>query len=141
MKSTNLKFIAIALSALMLMQSCVVYHKAPVTVDEALSFDNKVRAKTFVDVTYDFKNLIREEGQLYGITKRGSKTAKLLSQQIVDNYFDSKYVKIVVLENTIKSYHLKNKNASTLANVFLTITLVGLSTYLFFESASNWYGI
>ena len=119
MKTTNLKYIAYALSALMLMQSCVVhvYDKSGVTVDEALTYTNRVKAKTFVDVTYEFDDLMREDGQLYGITKRNSKTANKLSYQIVDNNFGDKNVKIALLENTIKTYHLKNKNKSTIKSV------------------------
>ena len=127
MKTTNLKWIAYFLSVLMLLQSCAVhvYDKNSVSVDEAIAYNNRVKAKTFVDVTYEFDDLIREEGQLYGITKRNSKTAKKLIQQIVDENYKNKYVKMAMLENTIKSYHLKNKNKSTIKSVMLNLLTLG----------------
>ena len=124
MKTTNLKWIAISLSALMLMQSCRVYDKTTSTVDEALISTSRIKAKTFVDVTYEFDDLIREDGKLYGITKRNTSTAKKLTHQIVDDNLGDRLVKIVVLENTIKSYHLFNKSKSTFASILLPVSIL-----------------
>jgi hypothetical protein len=127
------------------MQSCkvYVYDKHPVPVDEAINYTNRVKAKTFVDETYEFNDLIRENGQLYGITKRGSKTAKKLNPQIVDNNFVDKFAKIMVLENTIKSYYLENKKKSNLkSGIIILVTLAALIgfTALIIEAGNKQFG-
>ena len=125
MKTNNLRWIAYALSTLMLMQSCKVYHSKPVTVDEAIISSNRIKAKTFVDVTYEFKELIRDNGQLYGLTNRNSSTAKMLFHQIVEEDNSSeKFVKITLLENTIKSYHLQDKTLSVLLGIVFPLALI-----------------
>jgi len=125
MKTTNLKWIAYALSSLMLMQSCKVYHSKPVTVDEAIISSNNIKAKTFGDVTYEFKELIRDNDQLYGLTNRNSSTAKIFFHQIVEeDNSRKKLVKITLLENTIKSYHLQNKTLSALLGFGFPLALI-----------------
>jgi hypothetical protein len=114
MKTTHLKWIAISLSTLMLMQSCNVYHSKTSTVDDAIEYNSKIKAVTFYDDTYKFHDLIREEGQLYGLAKKYSTTAKKLETLIVNETLGDRYVKISVLENTIKGYYLKNKTVSTI---------------------------
>ena len=77
-----LKWIAITLSTLMLLQSCKVYHSNTVTVDEAVLSTKRIMVKDFNDRIFKFNMLFREEDQLYGIAKRKSGTAKLLAEQI-----------------------------------------------------------
>ena len=114
MKTTHLKWIAIFLSTLMLMQSCNIYSSQTSTIDDAIEYNSKIKAVTFYGDTYKFHDLIREEGQLYGITKEYSSTAKKLETLIVNETLGDRYVKISVLENTIKGYYLKNKPVSTI---------------------------
>ena len=134
MKTTNLKWIALAFSVLMLMQSCVVYQKTASSVNEAIASTKKVKAKTIVGVEYKFDDIVRENDQLYGIAKRYSKTAEMLSQQITDNNLDKEMVKILILENTIKGYYLVDKKKSTVMTLFfpgillLVIIIASLST-------------
>ena len=133
MKTTHLKWIAIFLSTLMLMQSCSVYHSKVSTVDDAIASKTKVKAITFADVTYTFDDLIREEGQLYGLARKYSTTAKKLETLIVNETSGDKFVKISVLENTIKGYYLKNKPVSTILSI--TIGTVVLSILLLAAAA------
>ena len=131
MKTINLKGITIALSALMLLQSCRVYHKTNVTVDEAIASSNRIKAKTFVDVTYKFDDLLREDGQLYGIANSYSCTAKKLSLQIVEENSAEKNVKIFLTENTIEEYYLQNKTLSTILTVAIpVVVIIGIGAFL-----------
>ncbi|MCZ6702632.1 MAG: hypothetical protein O6940_06280 [Ignavibacteria bacterium] len=139
MKTINLKWITIAFSALMLLQGCRVYHKTNVTVDEAITSSNRIKAKTFVEVTYVFNDLLRDDGQLYGLAKRNSSTAKKLSTQIVDKNRGDKYVKIAVLENTIKEYHLQNKTLSTILTVAIPVVVIIVIGALAFGDVWNYY--
>jgi len=126
MKTTNLKWIAITLSTLMLLQSCRVYHARTATVDEAVLSTKKVLVKNLNDDSFKFDKLQKEDGQLYGIAKRRSSTAKLLNEQIVKSNLDTKYVKIHLPEKTIREYHLQNKTMSTLMTILIPVALIGL---------------
>ena len=84
MKTTNLKYIVYALAALMLMQSCVAYHKAPVTVDEAVATNNKVKVYSIENKKYTFNKLVKEEDKIYGISSLN--TEKEQEQQIPNSY-------------------------------------------------------
>ncbi len=132
MKTNKLKWIALTLSALFLLQSCRVYHSKSVTVDEAILSAEKVKLKNFNEDTFKFDKLQKEDGQLYGIARRGSKTAQLLSEQIVNEIIITKYqssgkfVKILLLENTIKEYHLTNNTLSALLTIGFPFALVGV---------------
>jgi|GEM_PF-1619248 len=120
MKTTNIKWIAITLSTLMLLQSCRVYHSNSVTVDEATLFSQHIKIRTTSNETYKFQSLLREDGKLYGITwRRGSTAFRKLSEQIVVFGKDKDQVKILLDENIIKEYHLQNKTMSILIPVLL----------------------
>jgi hypothetical protein len=124
MKTTNLKWIAITLSTLMLLQSCKVYHGATVTQEEAAMSTKRVMVKNFNDGTFKFDRLHEEKGQLYGIAKRRSSTAKLLNEQIVESNLEAKYVKIHLPQNTIREYHLQDRTMSTLITILIPVALI-----------------
>ena len=122
----HLKWIAITLSTLLVFQSCRVYHSKTSTVEEAILSAEQVKLKNFNEDTFKFDKLQKEDGQLYGIARRGSSTAQLLSEQIVKSNLDAKYVKILLPENTIKEYHLTNNGLSTLLTIGFPFALVGV---------------
>lgn len=125
MKTTNLKWIAYALAALMLMQSCRVYHSKTSTVDEAVMSQKRVKIKSQIDQTYTFNYLIKEGGQLYGITKRKSETAKKLFAQINEDKSFDKFVGILLPNENIKEIHVHNKTLSTILSIGIPVVIVG----------------
>ena len=135
MKTTHLKWIAISVSTLMLMQSCSVYHSKVSTVDDAIASKTKVKAVTFDDVTYKFDDLIREEGELYGIAIRKSRTTRKLENLIVNENTGDKFIKISVPENTIRGYYLKNKTVSTILTI--TAVVISIGWILFIRSVGD----
>ena len=123
MKATNLKWIAIVLSALLLFQSCKVYHNNTSTVDEVVLSQNRVLVKyNHINKIYKFERIERENDILYGITTRNSPTAKKLFKQVVEENMNGKYVKIMLPEKNVKEYRLQDKTKSTILTV-LTITI------------------
>lgn len=95
-----LKAIPLLLSLILFMQSCAVYDSVPMTAQEAIdSYQNRKSQKYWkvkiISETneYKFKYLAEQDGKIYGITKDNSKTAKLLSNQVVDsiNMIHKKY--------------------------------------------------
>ena len=122
MKTNKLKWIALTLSALFLLQSCKVYQSKTVTVNEAILSTERVKVNNFNNESYKFERLYKENEQLYGYTKRGSSTAKKLTEQIVKSQLN--YVIILLSEKTIKEYHLQNKTLSTILTVAIPITVI-----------------
>lgn len=96
------------------LQSCSVYHNDSVSTEEAVASQNRVRVVTLDNVFYEFQELKREDGQLYGYTGKHSDTAKMLAdhKQIpVD-----KRVKIALADEEVQGIYLKNKSMSRLVN-------------------------
>jgi len=135
MKTTNIKWIAIVLSALLLLQSCKVYHKNTSTVDEVVLSQNRVLVKyNHINKIYHFERIERENDILYGITTRNSPTAKKLFDQVVEENMNGKYVKIILPEKNIEEYRLQNKTASTIVTI-LTIAIPTVITGILVVSA------
>ena len=137
MKTNNLKWIAIALSALMLLQSCKVYFKDTATLDEVVESQKRVKLKTNFNETYQFDRLQREEGLIYAYTKSKSDTAENLSDNGVEGKLDGKYLKVQLKDETIKEYHLQNKFSSTVINIAIPVLI--LSGAVFIYSLSSLY--
>lgn len=117
MKTNNIKWIAVLFSALMLFQSCKVYHNKTASVDEVIESQKKVKVKTNSNETYEFDRLQREENLIYAYTKIRSRTAEKLSDNGLEGKLDGKYLKFQLLEETIKEYHLHNKALSIIIGV------------------------
>ena len=141
MKTTNLKWIAIALSVLMLMQSCKVYHGKTATVDEAVLSQKRVIAKNFINRTYRFNNLQKVDDKLYGKAKRSSKTAKDLSDWIIEDKSDEKWVVIELRERTIKEYRIQNKTLGTILTIATVALICAPPIIVFVIIANNGIGV
>lgn len=123
-----LKLVSLFLMFLITLQSCSVYHSKTASVDEAIRSDNKVKVITSSDDIYKFKKLQKESDQIYGVIKKGSSTAERLYDQGIIKDNKSKYVNLLLPENTIKEIHLKNKSLSTVLTI--AIPVVGLAAFL-----------
>ena len=121
----HLKMISLLLSLTILAQSCVAYHSSTASIDEAIQSNDKIKLEATED-TYEFQELQRENGNIYGITKRKSVTADLLSAQIVEDTKDQKNVKILLRNDQLNNIHLQNKTMSTLATVGIPLVVVGV---------------
>lgn len=119
----HLKMISLLLSLTILAQSCVAYHSSTASIDEAIQSNNKIKLEATED-TYEFQELQRENGNIYGITKRKSVTADLLSAQIVEDTKDQKNVKILLRNDQLNNIHLQNKTMSTLGTIAIPVVIV-----------------
>ena len=108
----HLKMLSLFMSLTILVQSCVAYHSSTASIDEAVQSNDKIKLEAAED-TYVFQELQRENGNIYGITKRKSVTADLLSAQIVEDTKDQKNVKILLRNDQLNNIHLQNKTMST----------------------------
>lgn len=72
----RLKTIALFLTALMLFQSCVVYHKTPTTLENASREPLRTKVKTDFNKGYKFSYITLENGRFYGVTDKFNKVTK-----------------------------------------------------------------
>jgi len=131
----HLKLISLFLAITFFIQSCSVYHTSDVTIDEAIVSNNKVKLISTQD-SYVFQDLQRENGNIYGITKKNSTTAKSLSSQITEDTKNSKLVKILLTNEQLKRIHLENKTMSTLGTITIPVVIVGIILIIAAESMS-----
>jgi len=136
-----LKKISVFLILLMTLQSCVVYHSKIATVDEAIQSDNKVKIITDSNDIYKLHKLKIEDGQVYGVLKKGSETAERLADQGLIKYSDSKYETILIKDSTIKEIYLKNKTLSTVLSIAIPVVGIVVLLVVLYNTASNDIGI
>lgn len=110
---TSLKTIAHFFLAITLLQSCVVYQNTPVGLLQAEQSKKRVKLKTSTDQTYNFKQLVLEEKQFYGLKKE-----------------KGELVKIAITDSAAIEVFLRSKSKSTLATIgLILVPVIGLIIY------------
>ena len=121
---TRLKVIAIFLTALMLFQSCVVYHKTPTTLEKASQEQIKTKVTTTNGEVTKYKYITYEEGVYYG-------------------YVEVEYgefTKIPLEAEEIINIRTKNKSAST-RNTLVTVAVSVLAIAGIALASSSEFGV
>jgi len=132
----HLKVLSLLMSLTILLESCVAYHSSSSSIDEAIQSNDKVKLASETEDTYVFQQLQRENGNIYGITKRKSVTADLLSAQIVEDTKDQKNVKILLRNDQLNNIHLQNKTMSTLGTIGIPLVVIGVIVIIARKSIS-----
>ena len=117
---TRLKTIAWFLTALMLFQSCVVYHKTPTTLEKASEERLNTKVTNNEGETTKFKHITYENGQFYGVSKKGGEVIKMPLDQ-----------------KSIQTVLIKNRTAS----ILVSIGVVTGSIFIVIISWPIWGGI
>ena len=123
----RLKPIAFLLTALLLLQSCVVYHKAPTTLERASRQRTRTKINDRDGTTHKYAYITYEEGVYYGVNKDLDERGRL--------------VKSPLSESEIKTILTKNKSASAwvtagaIAIPVITILIIAVGTSM---SYSPW---
>jgi PBP1b-binding outer membrane lipoprotein LpoB len=94
------KIVCVLLIFVLMLQSCAVYQKTAVSVDEAVTSKRKVLITTTDGAKLKLKKVEQIEGKYFGIVKLDSKTEK-----------------IILIENDIRTIRILNKTATTLSNI------------------------
>ena len=109
MKATNIKWIAIALSALLVFQSCSVYKSSPISLSEAVEFNAKVKVKSTEGVNHVLDRIKFTDGKYLGeMQNKGRKVIVPLN------------------EDNVESIRPKNKTLSTVINIGVPVLLIGV---------------
>jgi len=96
------------LSCLFLFQSCSVYYKNPISLEEAVEQEGKVKIRTVEGKNIKYKKIAFAEGQFYG--------TKMIS---------GKWARISLNQDNIESVRLKNKSDSAWLTVLAIVVPVG----------------
>ena len=94
------KFISMVLVLMLILQSCTVYQKTAVTLDEAAASSRKTLITKTDGAKLKVKRVEKIDGTFYGIAKVEGKTEK-----------------ITLVENEIKTVRVLNKTATTFGNI------------------------
>ena len=84
------------LIVLVSMQSCSVYHSKTVSIDDAINSYDKVKIKSPDDDVYKFEKITKVDGEIYGLAKKTSSTAKELNDQIIWKNSDEKKLYVML---------------------------------------------
>ena len=90
------------LLALVLQQSCVVYHKTPSTLEQAAQVPVRTKVTDLAGEKSKYRYILREDGMYYGVKKQGSQL-----------------VRTPLTAEELAKIQVKNKVASTWVNVGL----------------------
>jgi hypothetical protein len=83
--------------------------------------NNKIKIGSTNDDSYIFMKLERENGNIYGITRKDSRSAKLLSSQITEDTKNNNQVKVLLTDEQLKNIRIKNKTMSTIVTIGLPV--------------------
>lgn len=114
---------AIILIVILLFESCSIYYKQPVSIEDAVTAENRVKILTKNGAKLGFKRLEMKEGKLYGHTHKNSRTANKFYNEVIEKGAKNNWVKIVLPEDHLKEIKLKNNSLSTAANISLAIVI------------------
>lgn len=104
LKYLKTKIVSIGLVILLLLQSCAVYKKTPVTIEEAAKSNLKVVVERTNKEKLKLKRIENVDGNYLGIKKMNGKT-----------------VSIQLYEKDIQSIRVLDKSKSNVATVFLIL--------------------
>lgn len=132
-----IQFISILLSFTILFQSCKVYHKQNVTINDAVLSEKSVKIISTTNENYFFYKLFIKDDNLYGVTKINSATAKKLDCNITRCTVDGKKAKINLDQNSIKEIYLKNEKLSKALTIVSPIVIVSGVIVIVYVVGSN----
>lgn len=110
------KFVCVFLVFVILLQSCAVYQKTPVSIEEAVTTKNKVLIIKTDDTKLKLKKIEQIDGVYYGI---------------IDG--DREAVKVPLNKSEIKTIRILDKSTSTLSTI--VVVVVPLALIIIFATA------
>lgn len=116
------KLVCVSLVFVILLQSCAVYQKTPVSIENAVTSNNKVLVITNNDTKLKLKKIELIDGKYYGISEDE----------------DRKIIKTPLNESDIKTIRVLNKSASTWGTIGIVagtiLVIVGIIGYYEMEN-------
>ena len=104
----QLRPVAWLLAIMMIFQSCTVYKSTPITLEQAVQKESKVRIITNSNKTFVYKKIIVDEGKYYGVDR-----------------IKGKKINIPVNQDLVKSINEKNETLSTVLSFGIPLVIIG----------------
>lgn len=103
------KFVCMFLIFALLLQSCTVYQKLPVSIEEAMATNRKILITKTDETTLKLYNIEKSDGKYYGYKKTKGKVEKIL-----------------LIETYIKTIRILDKKTSDLLTIgTIAISVIG----------------
>lgn len=116
------KIVCVLLIFVMMLQSCAVYQKTSVSLDEAASADRKVLVVKTDNTKLKFKKIEQIDGVYYGLIKTKGRIEK-----------------IPLTESDLKTIRVLDKTPTTIGNVAIVVGSLGIVLLVVAAIAlSNW---
>lgn len=116
------KLVCVFLIFVILLQSCAVYHKTPVSIEDAVTSNNKVLVIKNNDTKLKLKKIELVDGKYYGISEDE----------------DRKIIKTPLNESDLKTIRVLDKSASTWGTIGIVagslLVLFGIIGYAAVEN-------
>lgn len=116
------KLVCVLLIFVVLLQSCAAYHKTPVSIEDAVTSNNKVLVFTNNDTKLKLKKIELIDGKYYGISEDA----------------DRKIKRIPLNESDIKAIRVLDKSASTWGTIGIVagslLVIIGIIGYAAMEN-------
>ena len=119
-KTKMRKGLALIISFILIIESCSVYKSTPVSLQEAVQKNTKVKLITKENEKLKFRYLVKDDNTYYGISKQGG--AK---------------VKTPIDENLVSTIRLKDKTMSTILTIAFPVVMIS-SLALIFQDSFEW---
>lgn len=123
------KLVSVSLIFVLLLQSCATYYKSPVSIEEAVTTNNKVLVFTNNDTKLKLKKIELIDGKYYGISEDE----------------DRKITRIPLNESDIKAIRVLDKSRSTWGTIGIAagslLVLIGIIGYAAMDNMDlgvNW---
>lgn len=123
------KLVCVFLIFVLLLQSCAAYHKTPVSIQDAVTSNNKVLVITNNDTKLKLKKIELIDGKYYGISEDE----------------DRKIIKTPLNESDIKTIRVLDKSTSTWGTIGIVagslLVIIGIIGYAAMENMDldiNW---
>jgi hypothetical protein len=107
-KQIEIKLIAYLLAFIMLLQGCTVYKSVPITIEQAVQKESKVKVKTVNNEKFKFSRIGFEDGTYYGVKKS--------QNVIIKTPLDPKNIDII---------KEKDKTLSTVLSIGIPVIIIG----------------
>ena len=117
-----MKKLFLLLVSLFLLQSCSVYHSEPISVEQAVAAESKVKVITEDHTKYKFQRLEKENDHLVGYVKPLSGTANKLEG--LPSEPDGRFLKVDLSNIAVETIKLRNNTLSTIINVAIPVVAV-----------------
>ena len=121
----QLKIVALFLSALIFFQGCTVYKSVPISLEQAVQNESKVRVRTNSNEKLKFMRIGIENGNYYGVKKSNG--------VIVNTPLD---------QDVIDTINEKDKTLSTVLSIATPLVIIGVLGYIVVDaSLGSYYGV